>query len=547
MAYDDEDDYDAFISKLAQGSNLNAPEPAAAATSRNSPQVDALIAQMGSFKPNARDPALGERWRDEENNTLNRVQNGDDYDLGKVLRDIAPLAVGVIGDVAGNKGRGLGGIATAAMSNVAQNAARDDLQRKNDQDYALKQRAQRESSNGGSDFDRAYKQLQVLNERDRIGLAGQNTGLRTESVGQGERKVKIAEDQNAYINDPNDPRTIAAKARLIANGANPDQIGNLSANALRDTSAVTGHEVDHAFSNLEREDAAKKAAATSAASTGAEINTKAGLKDVAADTEATIGGAREAATKAAEINTAAGLSDVSAGTAEKQAGAATQGRLGAEQDASADAFLDPVARAVTDPERAERVKRNPKLGAEATEKMRASGGALDSIAKMVDIRQQEAQGVIAPGRAKSQMLTARAELEGAFAKGHDMATINEGDRTAMGQFLGVPDASILDIASLITGGDIKLDQLKGVQDVLSASDQRTAREYGYGGYGSAKVGQQAPAPNRSRVAPSGGGASGSNNMPSGGMVTIRLGGDTRQVPADQAQRLKAMNPDLEVL
>jgi hypothetical protein len=31
------------------------------------------------------------------------------------------------------------------------------------------------------------------------------------------------------------------------------------------------------------------------------------------------------------------------------------------------------------------------------------------------------------------------------------------------------------------------------------------------------------------------------------MVTIRLNGETAQVPADQAQRLKAANPSLEVL
>lgn len=547
MAYNDDDDYDAFISKLAGDSNLNQPD-AAPTASRNNPQVDALIAQMGSFKPNPRDPALGERWRDEESNTLNRLQGSEagDYSLGQALRDLAPLAVGVVGDVAGNKGQGIAGISQAAMANVAQNAARDDAQRKADQEYALKQRAQRESSNGGSDFDRAYKQLQVLNERDRIGLAGTNTGLRTESVGQGERKVKIAEDQNSYLNNPDDPRTIQVKARLIANGVNPDQVEHMSAAALRDSSVVSGHEVAHAFAGLEADDAAKKEAETTHAATKSRIETEAGLAPVAAATNATVQGAGSAATTKARIETEGGLAPISAATAQANAGGATAGRLDAEQDASADAFLDPLARSVVDPERADRVKRNPALAKEATDALKSSSGLVDTIGNMVDIRNQEGQGLITPGRAASQMDTERIRLEGQFARSNDQGTINEGDRAAMATFLGRPGASLLDLSGLF-GADIKLDQLKGVQDVLSKADERTARNYGFGGYGTAPIQKQAPAASRSRAAPLPGGSSGSNNMPDGGMVTIRLGGDTRQVPADQAQRLKATNPDLEVL
>jgi hypothetical protein len=543
MAYDDDDDYDAFISKLAAGSDLNSPEPAAATRGGgNAAGVDQLLAQMASYSPNPRDKQLGESWRDEEQKTLERVQGGDDYDLGKILRDIAPLAIGTVADVASNHGRGMGDIASAAMVNAAQNAARDEAAQKANRDYALKMREQREKSDGGTAFDRAYKQLQVLNERERIGLASQNTGLRGQTVEQGAVRTKIAADQNSYLNNPDDPRTIQLKAQLIANGVDPS-IANMSAAALRDRKVVTGHEVDHAFSNLEREDAAKKAAATSAASTGAEIKTKAGLADVSAGTESKIAGAREAATTKAGIETAADLSDVSAATKEKEAGAATQGRLGAEQAASADSFLDPLARTVVDPERAERVKRNPELAKKASESLRASSQLVDTISNMVDIRQKEAQGLIAPGRAASQMETERIRLEGAFARANDQGTINEGDRQAMATFLGKPGASLLDLSGLF-GGDIKLDQLKGVRDMLAGADERTAREYGFGAYGTAPISQMAPAPSRSRAAPA---SSAAPAAPGGGMVTIRLNGETAQVPADQAQRLKAANPSLEVL
>lgn len=539
----DEDDYNAFISNLARSSNLNEPAPAA----RDTSGVDALLAQMASYKPNPRDAQLGETWRDEEQKTLGRVQGSDDYDIGKILRDIAPLAVGTIADAATNKGRGIGDIATAAMSNASQNAAMDQAQQKLEREYALKMREQREKADGGTEFDRAAKQLQLLNEQQRIGLATQNVGLRGETVQQGARKVAIQEDQNSYLNNPDDPRTVKLRAQLIANGVDPS-IENMTAASLRDRKVITGHEVDHAFSNLETEDAAKKAAATSAASTGAKIKTEAGLADTSAGTESKIAGAREAATTKAGIETAAGLSDVSAATKEKEAGAATQGRLGAEQAASADSFLDPLARTVTDPERADRVKRNPELAKKASETLRASSDLVNTISNMVDIRQQEAQGLIAPGRAASQMETERIRLEGAFARANDQGTINEGDRQAMATFLGKPGASLLDLSGLF-GGDIKLDQLKGVADMLRGADERTAREYGFGGYGTAPISKMAPAQNRSRAQPSASssGASLPQSAGPGGMVTIRLNGETAQVPADQAARLKAANPSLEVL
>jgi len=513
-------------------------------------QIKQLLAQMGSYTPDPRDQELQGRWRGEESQSLDRLNGQSDYSIGQLLRDVLPSAVGIGLDAATNKGQGISGIAQAGIASAAANADRDQKRLIADREYALAQRKQRESSLGGNAFDRAYKQLGVLNERDRIGLANQNAGYRGEQVSQGARRTKLAEDAHSYLHNPDDPRTVQLRDQLIANGVDPS-IGNMTAAALRDRATVTGHEVDHAFANIEAGDAAEKARRTTAASTGQRIKTEAEMAPTSAATTATVSGAGSAATTAARIKTESELADVTAETKSKEAAGSTAGRLGAEGDVAAESFVDPLAREVLDPERADRIKRSPEASKEAQKRLRASAGLVDSIGEMVSIREQEAQKLITPGRAKSRMLTERSHLEGLFAQANDMATIQEGDRQSMAKFLGLPaEASPLDIASLLTGGDIKLDQLKGVQDALVAADERTAREYGFGPYGSKRVEPMAPrrsAPRaRARAQPAATEPA-APPAPSGGMVTIRLGGESMQVDPERAKRLKALNPSLEVL
>lgn len=514
-------------------------------------QIKQLLAQMGSYTPDPRDKELQSRWRDEESQSLERLSGQDEYGVGQLLRDVLPSALGIGLDAATNKGQGIGGITQAGIAAAAANADRDQKRMIADREYALAQRKQRESSLGGNAFDRAYKQLGVLNERDRIGLANQNAGYRGEQIGQGERRTKLAEDKHSYDYNANDPRARALQEDLTAHGADPN-IKDLTTQAIKDRGVVTGHEVDHAFANIEAGDAAEKARRTTEASTGQRIKTEAELADTSAATKGKESAASAAAGTAARINTESELADVAADTKAKEQGGATRGRLGAEGDAAAESFVDPLAREVVDAERAERIKRSPEASKEAQKRLRASAGLVDSIGEMVSIRAQEAQGLITPGRAKSRMLTERSHLEGLFAQANDMATIQEGDRQSMAKFLGLPaEASALDIASLLTGGDIKLDQLKGVQDALVAADERTAREYGYGAYGTKRVEPMAPraskAPSaRARAQPTAAAEPTAPPAAASGMVTIRLGGEERQVPADQARRLKAINPALEV-
>lgn len=512
-------------------------------------QVKRLLEQMGSYSPDPRDAEMADKWRGEEQRSLERISGADDYSTGKLLRDVLPSLIGAGLDYATNDGRGIGGIAQSTIESVSQNAVRDQQRAQQEREYGMALRRQRETLGGGNAFDRAYKQLGAISERDRIKLADTNSGYRGEQVRQGGVRTKLAQDAHSYLHNPDDPRTVQLREQLIANGVDPS-IGNMTAAALRDRAKVTGHEVDHAFANIEADDAAEKARRTTAASTGQRIRTESELADVSAGTKAKESAASSAAGTRARVETEGALADVSAETKAKEAAGATTGRLGAEGDVAAEGFIDPTAREVLDPNRAERIKRNPKLAAEATKRLSASAGLVDAIGEMVAIREQEAQGLITPGRAKSRMLTERSNLEGLFAVAHDMATIQEGDRQSMAKFLGLPaEASALDIASVLVGSDIKLEQLKGVQDSIVGSDERLAREYGYGAYGTKRIEPMAPRPERrpsARAQPSAAPAA-APTAPSDGMVTVRSrDGQTMRVDPERAKRFQVMDPTIQI-
>lgn len=509
-------------------------------------QINAALARMASYQPNPRDSGLGERWRDEEERTLGRLEGGNEYGLGEILRDVLPGAIGAGADIISNNGRGLGDIAQLSLSQANQNAARDQQRMLADREYALKQRAQREQSSGGSDFDRAYKTANIANARQGRQLQGENLARRDIALGQGERKVQIAEDTHSYNYNPEDKRALDLVDDLIAGGMDPRARG-LPTEALKDRKVVTDKEVDHAWNNIEAGDKANVSAATSAATTGARIKTEGQLADVAAGTAAKEAGARSEASTRERIETEGELADVSAGVKNKEAAASTQGRLGAEADVAEEGFVGPLARAELDPERVRLIARDPKMAKEARDKLGASAGIVSILSDMRDIRAKEAQGLAKPGTSRSFFDANRVQLEGLIARGNDMGVLNEGDRRAVGSFLGASGAGWLDLSGLL-GSDVKLEQLEGVRNAFLEADRREAANYGYDSFGTARSAttQRRPAARaQPGAAPA---AAPSTSAPQGGgMVTIRLGGETRQVPADQAQRLKAINPSLEVL
>lgn len=511
-------------------------------------QINAALQRMASYAPDPRDTALRDRWRGEEERTLSTLEGGDDYGIGQLLRDVLPSAVGIGADLLTNKGQGVGSILDTGMAAAQANLARDAQRTAQNREYALEQRAQRES-NQGTQFDRDYKIANTLQDQRRIAIAEGNLGHRGTTVGQNAEKLDLQKDQASFLRNPNDPRAVALKKDLIANGADPG-IAGLALGALQERGVVTRQQVEHAYAPIHAQDAANETTAT----TGARIRTEHNMAPLSADTKGQEAAATQTRGTEARITTEGRLADTSAATAGTQAAGTTAGRLAAEADATEEGYLAPLARAELDPERVKLVARNPKVAAEARQRLEASGELVEILNDMVDIRDKEAQGLAKPGSARSFFDANRVRLEGAIAAGNGMGVLNEGDRASVGSFLGSSQAGWTDLSGLL-GGDLKLEQLNGVRQAFLNADRRTARSYGYGEYGTAQsqttprtVDQPAAPRPRAPRAPS---ASPSTAAPApsagGGMVTIRLGGQTTQVPRDQAERLKVMNPSLEVL
>ena len=491
--------------------------------------IDEALRRMASYQPNPRDAALGERWRDEEEKTLSRLEGADEYGLGELLRDVLPGAVGITADAITNKGQGIGDISQLMMAQADNNMTRDQQRQAANREYALKQRAQREHTAGGSEFDRAYKTAAAYNDRVGRQIQGQNLGLRGQGLQQGERRVQLAEDAHSYNYNPEDARALALVDDLIRNGMSPDARG-LPTEALKDRAPVTKHEVDHAFAPIERSDKAKETHAT----TEARIETELGLAPRTTAAEADKAAKTAAASTGARIQTEGALADVSAGTKAKETDATTTARGRAEGNVAEEGYIPPLARAELDPNRVRALARDPKLGKQARDELENSGELVSILQDMAEVRRKEAQGLIKPGAYRSYFDANRVRLEGKIALANQMGVLNEGDRASVGSFLGQSSAGWLDLSGLL-GGDVKAEQLQGVLDAFRTADQRAAQKWGYDAFGTAPA---AMTPRQSSgAAPSSGGS---------GMVTIRLGGETRQVTADQARRLKVINPSLEV-
>jgi hypothetical protein len=488
--------------------------------------INAALRRMSSYSPNPRDAALGERWRDEEEKTLGQLEGAGDYDIGKLLRDVLPGAVGITADALTNDGRGIGDISQLMMAQADQNITRDTQRQASNREYALKQRAQRES-NQGMGFDRDYKLANMLSEQQRIKLAQGNYGLRGESTAQGRERLDLAKDKHSYDYNPEDSRAMSLVDDLIAGGMDPRARG-LPTQALTDRRVVTDKEVDHAWNNITAGDKAVETAATTDARERTELKHAPAKAAAAAD--------QTSQTTAARINTEGALAPVSAATKATETAASTGARLGTEGDVAEEGYLAPLARAELDPNRVRALARDPKLAKQARDELENSGELVSILDDMLDIRKKEAQGLAKPGSYRSFFDANRVRLEGKIALGNQMGVLNEGDRASVGSFLGQSQAGWLDLSGLL-GGDVKLEQLQGVRDAFGNADRRQGQKWGYDAFGTAPA-QTTPRSPRGASAPSSG---------ESGMVTIRLGGESKQVTRDQAQRLKAINPSLEVL
>lgn len=505
--------------------------------------IDDALRRMASYQPNPRDAALGERWRDEEERTLKQLEGGEEYGIGQLLRDVLPGVIGMGADAITNEGRGLGNISMQMLGQADANAARDLQRQTSNREYALKQRAQREEGMGGSTFDRAYKTANVANSRLGRQFQEGNLGQRVEAGDRSERGLRVREDEHSYKYNPTDQRALDVVDELIAGGMGESARG-LPTVALRDRRPVTDKEVDHAWAGIESDDKAVETTKTTDARERTELKHAPAKADAAANQAGKV--ATESTTK--RIEAEAGLADVSAATDATKTAATTAARAGAEGDAAAGNYVPPLARAPLDPNRVRQQERDPKLAAKVNEELAASGEILEIIGDLVEVRKQEAQGLAKPGAARSFFDSSRGRLEGRISMSEAMGTLQDGDRRAIGSYLGNANASWTDL-SVLLGSDVKLDQLEGVLQTFKNADQRKARAWGWSEFGTAPTAtppRNVDRPAARSGAPGPSASSGAAPPVAPGMVTIRLGGETRQVPADQAQRLKVINPSLEV-
>lgn len=205
-----------------------------------------------------RDPALQEQWSLAEKNSLERSQyNPRDYGLAEGLRDNAGMAIAGVLDVALNKGRGLGNIATEAskINNQYETQRREDA--RDAGSFALRAR-QMKSTDLADQL--AVKRLQnqdrTIEQQDqRIDLALQGEGRRG------------SEFNRKY--DPNNPAILATKEALKGAGVNPELIENLDQKGLEDLRHRLNLDMDHANAPRKLGDDARSAAVTSAATTDA--------------------------------------------------------------------------------------------------------------------------------------------------------------------------------------------------------------------------------------------------------------------------------------
>lgn len=249
------DEEDELVAPLLEEESFSLAQPGAGPS--------ASIARAPAAEPWApvmtqRDPAMAEKWSLAEKNMLERAQyNPNEYGLSEGLRDNAGMALAGVLDVALNKGRGLGQIATesAKLNQMYEGRRREDAQ--NAGNFALRAR-QLKSTDLADQL--AVKRLQnqdrqLLQQDQRIELALQGEGRRG---GEFDRKYNA-----------DNPAMRATKEALINSGVDANIVDRLDQKGLDDLSHRLNLDIDHANAPRKLGDDARHAAATSAASTDA--------------------------------------------------------------------------------------------------------------------------------------------------------------------------------------------------------------------------------------------------------------------------------------
>jgi len=248
--------------------------------------LGSLIQKMTAYKADPRMGQLNDKAYQAENASWDRVNNGQQYGIGEILRDVLPGALGVLLDTTTNKGHGLGQIAAATGDLAAQNSQRDRDRFEKDRSFGLNAKGQRQSSQG-AEYDQLYKQVQALEQSRRIQQADVQMGLRGRAQVTSEAAEARKGDEHSYKFDPNDPRTKALLDAYEQRAGVKLPVGT-TVEMLRDQKKINDEQIAHYFAPQNAADAAAQAGLTSTASTGARINTESQLADKSGETAATI-------------------------------------------------------------------------------------------------------------------------------------------------------------------------------------------------------------------------------------------------------------------
>lgn len=252
---DDEDDE--LTASLLEDPTIRAASLSSKPTGTSTPRSEVWTPDIAP-----RDPKLTQQWKDAESSQLQRSQyNPNDYGLGEFARDNGGLLLaGIVGALAGDKGRSLPSLAnTAAETNrYFENQRRADA--KNAGDFALKARAQKSSDlQDQLNIKRIQNQDRTLAQQDeRIELATQGEGRRGHEF---DRKY-----------DPSNPQVVALKDSIVeASGGRVkrEALDGLDSGGLQQMAHLYNLQYDSANTPQKARDEAVVAGATSSASANA--------------------------------------------------------------------------------------------------------------------------------------------------------------------------------------------------------------------------------------------------------------------------------------
>jgi hypothetical protein len=197
-----------------------------------------------------RDPALSAQWQQAERDALTRYQGGAEpngYGLGEGLRDYGGAALASIFDIVANKGHGLPSLMMANQGIVDKNRALRQQEAENAGQFALKARAQKDTS--------------LQNE------------LALKRIQQEDARYGIAADTHARNYDPNDPGAVAQRKALSeATGIPEEQLAGLDQKAIGVLQHKYNLGIDHLNTPTKAADAQTVAQATQTGTNQANID-----------------------------------------------------------------------------------------------------------------------------------------------------------------------------------------------------------------------------------------------------------------------------------